>query len=116
MRHIILPALAALMLSAPAFAESGKLLWDSNVTFVGQTNLPSGGTALTYLAEIRSTTPDASGNYELFVLSKPFYQESYADHLAIEMREACNATGDNSCVLNQPGWTEYLEVQTTPAQ
>ena len=119
MIRIMLPrlaALAALMMTAPAFAQSAKLTWTSNVTFVGQTATTNGGTALTYLAEIRSTTPDANGFYELFVQTKPYYQESFADHEAIEMRAACNATGDNSCVLNVPGWTEYLEMQSSPSQ
>ena len=114
MRRLIIPALAAAIFAGPAFAQS-RLSWVSAPVFIGQTAKADGSKHVTYLAAIQSEQPDASGQYELFVDTKPFYQESFADVVAIKKRAACDETGDNSCVLNRPGWQEVLET-LTPVQ
>ena len=95
-------ALAASLIAAPAFAAG--MQWVSAPIFVGQTQKPGKGLAVTYYASIASTSTDSSGYYEIWIQNKPYYQESYADHTAIKMRAACNETGDDSCVSGQPDW------------
>ena len=98
-------ALGISLMAGPAFA--GSLQWVSAPVFAGQT-MTQAGLALTYYPSIVSITPDASGAYEVWTQLKPYAQESYADHEAIQERAACNKTGDNSCVSGQPGWVETL--------
>ena len=98
--------LAASLVAAPAFASG--MQWVSAPVFVGQTQKPGKGLALTYYPAIISTSQDSSGYYEVWVQYKPYYQESYADHKAIKERAECNLTGDNSCVNGQADWHEIL--------
>jgi hypothetical protein len=111
MRHLLFPALAAALFTVPAFAQT-KMTWVSAPVFIGQATKPDGSKHVTYLAAIQSEQPDANGSYELFVQTKPYYQESFADRKAIHVRALCNASGDNSCVIGQPGWQEILQTLT----
>ncbi len=104
-------ALGISVLATPALASG--LQWVSAPLFVGQTQKPGKGLSLTWYPTIISTTPDASGSYELWIQYKPYYQESFADHKAIKERATCNETGDNSCVNGQPGWHEVLITNPT---
>ena len=110
-RKFYLPALAAAMMTAPVLA-SAATTWVSAPVFIGQTTKSNGNKSVTYFAAIESEQPNSSGQYELFVSTKPFYQESYADHQAIAMRAACNTTGDDSCVAGKGQWQEYLVTMT----
>jgi hypothetical protein len=94
------------LLAGPALASGLK--WVSAPIFVGQTQKPGKGLALTWYPSIISITQDASGAYEVWIQNKPYYQESYADHKAISERASCNETGDNSCVNGHAGWNEIL--------
>jgi hypothetical protein len=99
---------AAFLLSAGQASATG-LKFNSMPVFLGQVQTQHGGVGLGYVAQIMSTTPDAQGYIEIFTHTGVVQtQESYADHLAIQTRAACNATGDNSCVLGVPGWQETL--------
>ena len=105
MKKVVFTALA--MLSAgPAMAAG--LQFNSMPVFLGQVQTQHGIVALGYQAQIVSTTPDAQGYIEVFTNQVVQSQESYADHLAIQTRAACNATGDNSCAQGQPNWAETL--------
>ena len=106
---VIALALGVSLMAGPALAD--PLKWDSAVVFVGQTISKNGSPALTYYPSIVSITPDASGNYEVWTQVQTYTQESFADHEAIQMRAACNTTGDNSCVAGQPGWVESLHAE-----
>ncbi len=99
-------ALGLGVMAAPALAAN--LQWVSAPVFVGQVTAKN-GTFLTYYPSIVSITPDDQGNYEVWTQVRKYQQESYADHLAIQMRAECNKTGDNSCVAGKPGWVETLE-------
>lgn len=98
-------ALGISVMAGPALA--GGLQWVSAAVFVGQT-MGKSGLALTYYPSIISITPDPQGYYEAWTQVQFYSQESFADHEAIQMRAACNKTGDNSCVIGQPGWVETL--------
>lgn len=76
--------------------------------FLGQVKTQHGIIDLGYEAQIMSTTPDQQGYIEVFTNQVVQSQESYADHLAIKTRAACNASGDNSCVFGDPNWKETL--------
>ncbi len=110
MKNIALALGLTLIAGSPAMAAGLK--WVSSAVFVGQTPSKNGALALTYYPSIVSTTPDASGYYEVWTQVQFYSQESFADHEAIQMRAACNLTGDNSCVNGQPNWVETL--QTNP--
>ena len=101
----IVCALGISLLAGPALAA--PLKWVSAAVFVGQT-MGKSGPALTYYPAIISTTPDAQGYYETWTQEQFYAQESFADHEAIQMRAACNLSGDNSCVNGVPGWVETL--------
>jgi hypothetical protein len=85
--------------------------WNSMPLYAGKTWDPSVQARVnTYLAQIESTGPDASGYYEVWTETKPYYQESDADHEALAYRARCNATRTNACVHGQiPAWTERLD-------
>lgn len=99
--------LTALLLATTA-ANAQPMSWTSAPVFIGQTETQHGIRGLGYVAQIASTTPDAQGNYEVWTFNVVQSQESFADHLAIQTRAQCNASGDNSCVLGVPGWQEVL--------
>ena len=99
-------ALGISLLAGPAFASG--MQWVSAPIFVGQTQKPGKGLALTWYPAIMSINQDGAGEYEVWIQDKPYYQESFADHKAIKLRASCNETGDNSCVNGQAGWREIL--------
>ena len=90
-------------------ALAAPLQWVSAPVFVGQT-MGKNGPALTYYPSIVAITPDGNGLYEVWTQVQFYSQESFADHQAIQMRAACNKTGDNSCVAGMPGWVETFET------
>jgi hypothetical protein len=112
MKRLLL--LAALLLSRAGHAaeQPHGLTWNSTAIYVGKSWDPSTGARVnTYLAQIESVGPDASGYYEIWTETKPYYQESYADHEALEYRAKCNATRSNACVHSQlPAWNERLDT------
>ena len=110
-RKFSLPALAVFLMASPVVA-SAATTWASAPVFIGQTTKSNGNKSVTFLAAIESEQPNSSGQYELMVSSKPFYQESFADHQAIAMRAACNKTGDDSCIANNPYWQKYMVTMT----
>jgi hypothetical protein len=110
-----LPALVALLAASPVVA-SAATTWVSAPVFIGQTTKANGNKAVTYLAAIESAQPNSSGQYELFVSNKPFYQESFADRQAIAMRASCNSTGDDSCVTGNAKWQKYMVTMTPVSQ
>ena len=101
-------AFAAVLLLSASPAIAAGLKFNSMPVFLGQVQTQHGIVDLAYEAQIMSTTPDAQGYIEVFTHTVVQSQESYADHLAIQTRAACNASGDNSCVLGQPNWQETL--------
>ncbi len=102
-------ALAAAILLSAAPAMAAGLQFNSAPVFIGQVETQHGIIGLGYYASIMSVGPNAQGYMEIWTNTAVIQsQESYADHLAIQMRAICNKSGDNSCVNGVPGWQETL--------
>jgi hypothetical protein len=112
MKRVFLSAAILCGLAIPAAAQG--LQWVSAPVFMGQTS--PGSKTLYWLPAIMSTTPDGTGNYELWVQNIPHYQESYADAIAVKARALCDKSGSNSCVSGQSTWSGYLIPTITPVQ
>lgn len=94
-----------------ALAADRGLTWNSMAVYVGKTpNSMVRARVNTWMAWIESRQPDASGYYEVWTDSQPFYQETDASQVALEFRSACNKTRSNACVHGQqPAWNERLD-------